>query len=127
MEAFVDRDSTNLQHFPEECCHHACVVLKQYFRDKGLGEFETVLGRHPTDERGKHHWLEKDGIIVDITADQFGREAVVVTRTSQWHNSLNGTRLRTNPDHEKRMWHGDGCWKGYVSIYRDILESIGAD
>lgn len=28
---------------------------------------------------GIHYWLEKDGVILDLTADQFGHEAIVMT------------------------------------------------
>jgi len=45
-------------------------LLAQYFRDLGLGEWEYVSGIRSSDEQS-HAWLEKDGWIVDMTADQF--------------------------------------------------------
>jgi hypothetical protein len=52
-----------------------------------------VSGNRPDGKDGKHEWLEVDGIIVDITSDQFegrNRFAVVVSRNSSWHAELNG-------------------------------------
>ena len=33
-----------------------------------------------------HAWLKVDGQIVDITADQFGQSAVIVSAVSRWHD-----------------------------------------
>lgn len=69
-------------------CGNATPLLGTYLAEIGLGTFDYVLGeRRERDADGgpqyqSHAWLEQDGLIVDITGDQFseGAEAVIVTR-----------------------------------------------
>lgn len=81
-----DDCAPNLRRFPKDCCHHASKLLALYFYEKtDLGVFDTVEGEHNDIE---HVWLEQNGVIVDITADQFrGLPPVVVTRKSNWHEA----------------------------------------
>jgi len=39
-----------------------------------------------------HAWIERDGVIVDITADQFDdvEQAVIVTADRTWHDQFKG-------------------------------------
>jgi hypothetical protein len=50
-------------------------------------EFSGVVGWR---EGYSHAWIEADGVIVDITADQFQdiSERVIVTTCSPWHGSF---------------------------------------
>ena len=114
----------NLVRFPEDCCHHASELLKRFLREEGFGEFQTMAGNHPTSETAGHEWLEKDGMIVDITADQFELDKVMVTRNSEWHRSLRGKPQPLGPEDEKRLWEGDGFWKGYETTYRCIVQCM---
>lgn len=70
--------------FPMGSCGDASLLLGKYLDEMGLGKFDYVCG-----ELGKqsHAWLEKDNIIVDITADQFDgvAEEVVVTDNNDFH------------------------------------------
>lgn len=75
-----------LQGFPNGACGDASYLLAKYFDDNGCGQFEYVLG----ERRPKYHshaWLEQNGIIVDITADQFDGidNPVLVTTDHSWH------------------------------------------
>jgi hypothetical protein len=117
----------NLTHFPRECCHHSCVMLKRFLSEKGLGEFCTMSGIHPTEPGGNHHWLQKGNVIVDITADQFGRDKVIVGSVSPWHDSLEGRLLPSTPEADQRKWDGDCIWIGYGKLYALVLPSIDGD
>ncbi|MGY0373235.1 hypothetical protein [Clostridium sp. JNZ J1-5] len=67
--------------FPMGSCGDTSLLLGKYFDEFGLGQFDYVCG----EINGKTHaWLEKDGIIVDITADQFNgiSDEVIVTTTN---------------------------------------------
>jgi hypothetical protein len=75
-------------HFPRGCCgsvsevlgrllHERCAVDPLYVSGMRMGSD----GRHIT-----HAWLEVDDIIIDITADQFSRPPVIVTRNRTWHD-----------------------------------------
>ncbi len=62
--------------FPNACCGDVPELLAQYMIDNGVDRFaklETVYGTYRFDNFDGiygHQWLEVDGIIVDICADQ---------------------------------------------------------
>jgi len=70
--------------FPKGSCGDASLLLGKYIDEMGLGQFDYVCG-----ELGwqSHAWLEKNGIIVDITADQFADvdEEIIVTDSNDFH------------------------------------------
>ncbi len=70
--------------FPMGSCGDASLLLGKYIDEMGFGQFDYVCGEHG---RQSHAWLEKDGIIVDITADQFVgvTEAIIVTDNNDFH------------------------------------------
>jgi hypothetical protein len=47
-------------------------------------------------DRGTHGWIESDGIIIDITADQFPdiTAPALVTRDRTWHDQRFGRQRR---------------------------------
>jgi hypothetical protein len=70
--------------FPKGSCGDASEMLGQVLRDAGLGLWYF----HNTWFQDQSHgWIEQDGLIVDITADQFDTvdETVIVTRDRSWH------------------------------------------
>lgn len=60
--------SIGFQSFPLGSCGDASLVLGFYLESKGLGVFDYVCGKR---NGYTHAWLEKDGIILDITGSQF--------------------------------------------------------
>jgi hypothetical protein len=74
-----------LQAFPSGACGDASLLLAKYFEENEEGKPQYVSGK---DGIQTHTWLELDGIIIDITADQFHgvNEPVVVTTDSTWHH-----------------------------------------
>lgn len=78
----------SMQSFPRGACGDAALLLARYFRDNGAGEFEYIVATRGEGEGWTSHaWLEQNGLIVDITADQFNEvEAVVlVTEDRGFH------------------------------------------
>ncbi len=73
--------------FPHGACGDTCDLLGRYLGDHGLPEWEYVSARRGT---RTHAWLEKDGVIVDITADQFDDidTPVMVTRDNTWQRQF---------------------------------------
>lgn len=60
--------------FPTGQCGHTTDMLIQYLLDLGYQHVIYVNGTYygnEWDDRWSHTWLELDGIIVDITGDQF--------------------------------------------------------
>jgi hypothetical protein len=82
----------HLQDFPTQSCDVASLLLAYYLREKGCEIVEKVSGcrnfGRPDEEC--HAWLEVDGWIVDITADQFQDldDPVIVTavKGQTWHS-----------------------------------------
>lgn len=74
-----------LQQFPHGSCGDASDLLGMYFKQSLMVECEYVVGW----AQGKTHaWLELATVIIDITADQFGNEAVIVSSDSQFHRQF---------------------------------------
>ncbi len=76
----------SLAQFPHGSCGDTCELLGQFLFDSGLGQWIYCSGQR--DEPFQTHaWLERDGLILDITADQFGdiHEPVLLTRDHGWH------------------------------------------
>lgn len=84
--------------FPHGQCDDASGMLASYLEDCGFGSWELVVGHRPPKF---HAWLERDGVILDITADQFddeGHPPVVVTRDRAWHAQFDEvSRRRARP------------------------------
>jgi hypothetical protein len=75
--------------FPKGVCGAVCFLLGHYLRENGFSEAEYVNGIRPADGES-HAWIEIDGIIVDITGDQFDEIAdeVMVTADATWHRQF---------------------------------------
>lgn len=80
---------STLQEFPNGACGDASYLLAKYFEENGCGQFEYVVGEKRPNFHS-HAWLEQDGVIIDITADQFEgiNEPVLVTTDRSWHSQF---------------------------------------
>jgi hypothetical protein len=63
-------------------------MLGQYLIHSGLSAWNYCYGIDP-DSLSSHAWIERGGLIVDITADQFAdiSERVIVTTDATWHDA----------------------------------------
>lgn len=81
-----------LRDFPKGACGDASLLLAKYLEQFGFSPLTYVWGWRTTSfERGRqsHAWLEQDGLIIDITADQFSNaEPVLVTTDRSWHEQF---------------------------------------
>lgn len=78
-----------LQNFPYGACGDAALLLAKYLQENEYGEFDYMLG----DREGySHAWLQRESLIIDITADQFDDQetTVIVTEDHSWHSLFNG-------------------------------------
>jgi len=86
--------------FPKSCCGHASILLALYLRENGFTDVQYVYnGSRGLKIDDSHAWLEVDGIVVDITADQFPDNAntVIVTEDHSWHSRFYGQQRSSNP------------------------------
>jgi hypothetical protein len=84
-----DKRPERLATFPHGSCGDTAMIMGTYLIRKGHAKAEYVVG---VDGQHSHAWLECDGIIIDITADQFEDEIVpvLVTRDRTWHSLFAG-------------------------------------
>lgn len=82
-----------LETFPRGCCWDAAVLLAHFLTQSGHGPFDLITGERKSlgaTSCQSHAWLEKDGFVIDITADQFGGfpGPVIVSNDSDWHQTF---------------------------------------
>lgn len=91
-EASVGREAyLRMYNFPDSACAEATTLLGICLtRDYDLSTLVKALAQIEEGDKwvGTHEWLEHNGIIIDITADQFSivNEPVIVTRQSHFHS-----------------------------------------
>jgi hypothetical protein len=114
-----------LRNFPKASCADTVLLLGAHLLDRGLGTFEGVGGEFGTpgsDDWQSHAWLERDGTIVDITADQFPdvSQRVIVTREDGWHRRFH-TSNRGVADFRR---YGPETGAQLGAVYERILELL---
>lgn len=113
--------------FPRGWCTMASMLLGEYLREVGLGDFQTRSGILRTAEPSQTHaWLERDGLIVDITADQFPDtdKAVIVSRDSPWHREWSpaaGSCIAS-----LAYYQGDDCEDLVRDVYARLVAAVTA-
>jgi hypothetical protein len=71
--------------FPRGSCGAAAETLGIYIRETlGIECVYTNAGI-PLRGLGTHTWLEYRNLIIDVTADQFGKPPILVTTDRSWH------------------------------------------
>lgn len=76
----------SLREFPSGSCGDASDLLGIYLQQSLGISAEYIAGWF---NEGSHAWLEFEGLIIDITADQFhGCEPVIVTSSSELHSKF---------------------------------------
>lgn len=106
MEGCHSQLGTTFEMFPRGCCGDVAELLAAYLKDEGFGVFEYVSGRCV--KRGSSHaWLEKNGVIIDATDDQFEGESnsAMVTGDRSFHSQFNENTGR-RPDGDFRLVGG---------------------
>ena len=75
--------------FPNGCCTIASDLLQHYLLSMGIETYE-VSGRDGETVNGSHTWLEfLDGIVIDITYDQFdNNNPVYIGKINHFYKSL---------------------------------------
>lgn len=89
-DAIIDSLPLNdqiMDSFPHGTCGDASPLLGQYLFDQGLGQWTYRNGEC---DRQTHAWIERNGLLVDITAYQFSdiSEPVIVTFETSWHSKF---------------------------------------
>lgn len=109
-----------IQNFPSGSCGHCSELLALYLSERFDIALEYVckLAVNTQDLSASHAWLEWNGLIIDITGDQFGWPPVIVSRTSEVHSA--GTEETRYP------WVFDaGFWSQHCSIiWPEVVKAL---
>ncbi len=78
-----------LKYFPFGACGAASELLAKYLENNKYGKFNYILGEH---NGYSHAWLEQNGVIIDITLDQFEDYEcpIFVSSSIHIHSKFNG-------------------------------------
>ena len=94
--------------FPRGACGHCSELLARYLNER-LGITPDYVSRNLESGEGQfergHAWLEWNGLLIDISGDQFGWPSVTVTRTP-------GQAYRRSRPNLRHPWKLDPQWWG---------------
>jgi hypothetical protein len=112
-----------IDRFPHGACGH-CAELLAFYLQRRFGLTADYVCKEFYDSEGaratSHAWLEWNGLIIDISGDQFGWPAVIVTRQSSLH-ALGDDELR-QPFKLDPIWWGQQC-AGVWAAAQQILSA----
>ena len=114
------RQHPDFENFPRGSCGDASLLLAKYLRENGHKGFVYVGGYRD----GWHHWLQRDNLVVDITADQFAtkHKPVIVEFNSQWHLTFDRDPLEEHvTDFED---YDDKTAALLTNVYRAIIAQL---
>ena len=81
---------SNMHLFPRGCCGDTSILLSSYLKQRGYEDVNYICGKTGNKDSGTwktHAWITVNGIIVDITRSQFGKEDITVSAESVWHDN----------------------------------------
>ena len=97
------------KYFPRGCCQEMANTLGEYLHIKGYGVWNYTWGVMRDNYVKTHGWLQKDGIVCDISLDQFGKNypSVYVGDIHTYHYSMfevqNSHKYDLNGE-ERQIW-----------------------
>ena len=117
------------KHYPRGACSAVSGLLGTYLFEEHGFSTELIHATHKAgfEPHGFHSWLEADGLIIDLTCDQFSHDplsAPYIGRDRSWHNQWKidgrddmGTWIPINRNHMSVT-----CGEAY----KDILQRLSA-
>jgi hypothetical protein len=110
-----------LHRFPKGSCGDASLLLAKYLEENNCGQFEYICGDR---KDHSHAWLEKNGLIIDITADQFQDQdcPIFVSEDHSWHSQFEVDSRRPG----NFMLYDENTVSILTKSYRTIMKTIEA-
>ncbi|MCJ2378991.1 hypothetical protein LNL84_19560 [Vibrio sp. ZSDZ34] len=99
--------------FPNYSCGCSADLLAQYLISKGAKNLLYVYGEN---EIGSHGWLELDGLIIDITGDQFedGVDSVYMSSNRDFHDQFSPLNKNNEPGVNGVLWDSYNKFKALM-------------
>ncbi|MCF5226031.1 MULTISPECIES: hypothetical protein [Pseudomonas] len=108
----------HMLNFPQACCGVVSELLGDYLNTQ-LGLMVEYVGGDR--DGASHAWLELNGVVIDITGDQFhGRPAVFIASRDEWYASWEESS-RHFAIHEPKAW----TYREERSVLRALLFKAG--
>lgn len=108
----------HLQSFPRGCCGVVSELLGDYLNAQLGLQVEYVCGEQ---DGGSHAWLELNGVVIDITGDQFdGRPPVFIAARDEWYISWEETSRHIAIHHSSAWTYREECL-----VLRALLSGAG--
>lgn len=100
-----------MRSFPQGACGDTALLFGAFLADQSITGFMYVCGERGTMSDGNwtsHAWLQRDQLVVDLTADQFpdAPTAVIVSAPSIWHLQF---KTECGQESDFRKWNGYGA------------------
>jgi hypothetical protein len=120
-----DTEHAVFQHFPRGCCKLASFLLARFLYDRGFGKAAYVWGNRATKpgEIDTHGWLRLDGLLIDVTGDQFpdGPGPVFLAAESRWHRRFRPLEPFL---YDKFMRFNEDFAAPFADLYKAILGAL---
>ncbi|MFG0602485.1 hypothetical protein ACF8PL_19075 [Delftia sp. WSY_4] len=115
-----------MKDFPLGACGDASLLLGAYLSDQGILGFKYATGKRkkPKSSAEDHHgWLIREGLVVDITADQFADApaGVIVEHNSSWHQKFKPDLPPSDGDFRNRLCSATAY---LAPTYSNILSAL---
>ena len=107
--------------FPSGCSKDASILLANYFF---LNYGKTSINVIGTSGENTHTWLEVDGIIYDITADQYDYSSVYCGKYDSFHNSFSFNNIPTSGIGHESNNEQERLQRLYNTISTNVVDQI---
>lgn len=114
----LDQLPSHLKNFPRGCCGVVSELLGDYLSSQLGLQVDYVCGEK---DGGSHAWIECDGVVIDITSDQFeGRPPVYIAVRDSWYSSWQ-EESRHPAVHQPGAW----TYQEERAVLRAVLNGAG--
>jgi hypothetical protein len=79
--------------FPRDCCEVTTLIFALAISKNKLSSTYVIAKGYDRANDAWHYWLESEGNIIDITADQFGRDLLFGSNENWNHNKFSDYEL----------------------------------
>jgi hypothetical protein len=99
-----------MQDFPNGACGDTALLFGAYLVDHAIPGFKYICGERGSNADNtwfSHAWLQRNDLVVDLTADQFSDApaGVIVSSPLPWHKQF---RTEQGQESDFRKWRGHG-------------------
>ena len=118
LDATDYESSSHFKEFPKGCCGDSSDLLRHHLYSVDITS-EYICGM---DKNGSHAWLESNGFIIDITADQFDEinERIIITKDRRWHSTFKNQHR----EKEKNDGFNKRARERLMVLYQKILKKM---